>query len=1532
MAGGTVISNTATLTSSTLDPATANNTSTATSTVNASADLSLVIDGSEPSLGSPVTYTLTVFNIGPSDAQAVTVSDALSTPLPFNAGTVEYSLNNGSSWNTWTGSLNTGALAVRASRIVLLRGTVSGSYSGTTLSNTGTVSSTTADPDNTNNTYTTVAPLVLAADLSIVKTCNTPTVVAGQAIEYQLAITNAGPGQASLVSVTDYIDNAYVSTPEYSLDNGSTWIAWTNSLNIGTMSSGSTTYVLLRGTVLSSVKTSFENIASVTSPTADPNLANNSSTYTTVVTTNAQLFLTKECNTNPVIAGERIQYTITVSNPGPSDAQTVTITDDVPALISDVEYSLNNGSSWITWAGSYNLGALPATNSVAMLIRGTVNSDVAPGTLISNTATASSTTGRSGAPGASGSSRLKSTNTGDISATANSRVSTRADLMITDVSTPDPVIAGQNVTYTIKVTNMGPSDATDVSISNSLPAGLTLVSSSATAGTWANPNWTVGTLVAGQTTTLILVGSVNVNTPDGTVLVNTSRINTTTYDPMFSNNLASETTRVYSSSDLSITVSGTPDPVIAGNQITYLITVNNSGPSDAKGVQVTDQVPSTVLNPQWSTNGGTSWNTWASTYNYGLLPSGSNFSFLIRGTVDPTLTPSSVLSNTASVISTTFDPDGINSKATFTSVIGVCQTPPVVGTITQPTCAVATGSVVLTGLPAGNWTINPGAVKGSTSSVTITGLAASATYNFTVTNASGCVSLSSDNVVINGQPTAPAAPVANNLTVPYNGLAHTASATVASGETVDWYTLATGGSITTAPSATAVGIYTAWAQARNTTTGCVSATRTQVTLTINATVPVISSSATAGSTYGTGSTYQIIASNNPSSFNATVLPTGMTINTNTGLITVGPRTAAGTHTITLSATNATGTGYLTLVYTIGQYRVTALINANSKCYDGTPAATVNSWIVSGVLDSDPVTLTIGAVNFADETVGNGKTVTASGLTLGGAAAGNYVLTSTTATGNANIYAQPGTPTVVLTQPTCDVSTGTIEVVSPVGSDLTYSVNGTDYQSSTVFNGLANGSYYVYVKNQTGCTSVSAVQNVNSQPIRPVAPTVLITQPTCDVVTGNITVTAPLGSDLTYSINGVAYQSSPIFTGVPAGTVYQVTVKSGGGCLSPVTTALINDYVGTPAAPTLTTVLPTCDQPYGAIVVSSPIGAGLLYSINGIDFQTSNWFNGLEPGTYQVTVKTTTGCQAPSKEIILSPMTPVLVANDDIGELLNGYYGGTSLVDVLSNDLSTCGPASLDNVTVTLITSTHPKVRLSGTSIIVDPETPSGFYVVVYRICAKNNPSFCKEASVTVPVQNSGPALMMDAFDDAGKVLGTTGGIAVRDVLANDKLGSAFVDPAKVNVTFISSTSSKVTLDGAAVVVAENTAAGTYTLVYKVCEKLNPTNCDQATVTVTVESSSGVDPVELTNFNLNLSNYPNPFRHETTITFDLPEAGEVILKVYDMTGKVVGQIDQTDFNQGSNTVGWKNYDSQQGMYILRMIYKGRTAAKTISIIN
>ncbi len=124
--------------------------------------------------------------------------------------------------------------------------------------------------------------------------------------------------------------------------------------------------------------------------------------------------------------------------------------------------------------------------------------------------------------------------------------------------------------------------------------------------------------------------------------------------------------------------------------------------------------------------------------------------------------------NTVIITVTTDNPSGAPCEAavaTYSLTVNEEPVAPAAGTITQPTCSTPTGSVILTGLPSGSWTIEPGNITGTGSNRTITGLNPG-TYNFTVTNAAGCISEASDNIVINTVPGAPSAPAIGAITQP----------------------------------------------------------------------------------------------------------------------------------------------------------------------------------------------------------------------------------------------------------------------------------------------------------------------------------------------------------------------------------------------------------------------------------------------------------------------------------------------------------------------------------------------------------------------------------------------------------------------------------------------------------------------------------------------------------------------------------------------------------------------------------------------
>ena len=226
---------------------------------------------------------------------------------------------------------------------------------------------------------------------------------------------------------------------------------------------------------------------------------------------------------------------------------------------------------------------------------------------------------------------------------------------------------------------------------------------------------------------------------------------------------------------------------------------------------------------------------------------------------------------------------------------------------------------------------------------------------------------------------------------------------------------------------------------------------------------------------------------------------------------------------------------------------------------------------------------------------------------------------------------PATPVVILISPTCSISSGTITISTPTGQGLTYSLDGINYtNTSGIFTGIASGTYNVSVKNISGNTSSSTSVVVAVQPSTPISPNATVTNPTCTVSTGTITVSSPIGSGLSYSIDGSTYSNTTgIFTGIASGT-YSVTVKNSSGCISSSSSVVVAVQPSTPISPNATVTNPTCTVSTGTITVSSPIGSGLSYSIDGSTYSnTTGIFTGIASGTYSVTVKNSEGCVSSS---------------------------------------------------------------------------------------------------------------------------------------------------------------------------------------------------------------------------------------------------------------------------------------------------------------
>ena len=454
-----------------------------------------------------------------------------------------------------------------------------------------------------------VGPYLPLADIDVTSTITdiTAPIVAGQPYSFTVEVSNNGPAMAEGLTVHDLIQGIpgvqvtnILTAPNW-FCSGDLTCTRQNPMAVTTETVATVTVIIPANTPAGA----YRHLLAATADNPDANLANNVKSYPFTVTTKATLGITKGDLDEPLVAGGApVLYTVVISNSGPSDAYNVVVTETLLApntyLVSldvgDLPMTCTRGGGATPNTGTCTIPTIPAGESRTFYATVRALSSATPSAPAVNTSVNQACV--------VGSTNTVDNLTPDVCVTENTRIDAIADLAVTK-SGPITVTTGDAFNYTVSIYNNGPSDASSVVMTDTLPPGV--VVSGALPGGCAQPTTgvvvcTVDSLVAGASTQQVIAvradpavcfeGKVN-----NYVTVSPDRYVSSTGSPPFlpepdpTNNQADWGTIIFSQADLQITKTAS-NPVIAGETATFTLTVNNAGPGCATDVRVIEELNS----------------------------------------------------------------------------------------------------------------------------------------------------------------------------------------------------------------------------------------------------------------------------------------------------------------------------------------------------------------------------------------------------------------------------------------------------------------------------------------------------------------------------------------------------------------------------------------------------------------------------------------------------------------------------------------------------------------------------------------------------------------------------------------------------------------------------------------------------------------------------------------------------------------------------------------------------------------------------
>jgi gliding motility-associated-like protein len=379
------------------------------------------------------------------------------------------------------------------------------------------------------------------------------------------------------------------------------------------------------------------------------------------------------------------------------------------------------------------------------------------------------------------------------------------------------------------------------------------------------------------------------------------------------------------------------------------------------------------------------------------------------------------------------------------------------------------------------------------------------------------------------------------------------------------------------------------------------------------------------------------------------------------------------------------------------------ITVDAACQQNDGALTVNA-----SLGTAPYSYTIDGINYQP---GNVFTGLAAGVYSVGVRDANGVMNYGVGTVNDKCPQVSATAT----DETCIKNDGTVSATATKGTaPFTYSLDGVNYQTGNTFTGLATGSYTVYLKDALGFTT-SAAATINNACVSVTASS---TGEACNSKNGTILVTATNGvAPYQYAIDGTNFQLSNTFLGLAAGP-YTITVKD---VMGKTGSANVTVAVTQGAQVSAVTSPSACNKKEGSITITGTGGVQpYQYSLDAVQFQSTNIYTSLPSGNYTVTIKDANGCtdSRPAVIALTNDLTLAMGADVTICE------GDTIPLPAVTNGLQyTWSPATGLNDATLL----HP-LASPATNTTYNLTAVLGYCTLIGSVTVRVNPA---------PIANAG---------------------------------------------------------------------------------------------------------------------------------------------------------------------------------------------------